>query len=145
MADTVTTQWLVNGPRYAVGKFTNVSDGVGEVNVLKIDATASGPLGWNVRGQTLYPGIHLSVAEIKFSVSQMALRVEWQATANLDMLTLGTSDHWLFGNERLGFAGIVVPPGTVGATGSILFTTLGQAANSCYTVIITLTKNIPNL
>lgn len=144
MVDVVTSQWLVNGPRYAVGKFTNVSDGTGEAGVIKVDATATGPLGWLTKGNMLYPGIHLTLAEIKFSVSQMALLMEWQATANVDLLALGTSDHWLLSNERLGFAGLTVPPGTPGATGSILFRTVGAAANSTYSVILTFTKNIPN-
>jgi len=144
MADSVTTQWLENGPRFAVGKFTNVSDATGEVAVVKVDATATGPLGWRMSGQMLYPGTHLAMTEIKFSISQMALRIMWQATANVDLLALGTSDHWTFLGERNGFGGLVVPPGTAGATGSILFTTLGAAANSTYTIIATFTKNLPN-
>jgi len=143
MADTVTTQWLENGPRFAIAKFTNLSDATGETGVLKVDATSSGPLGVRFQGNVLYPGVHLAVYAIKYSTASMALRIQWQATANVDMLILQATDHWQFLNERNGFGGLVVPSGTPGATGSILFSTLGAAANSGYTVILYLTKNIP--
>jgi hypothetical protein len=66
LADVVTTQLLENGPRNVVYKFTNVSDGTGESQVIKIDATSSGPLGDIVQGQTFYPGVHLKLTEIKY-------------------------------------------------------------------------------
>lgn len=143
MADVVTTQWLENGPRYAIGKFTNVSDATGEAAVLKVDATSSGVLGVRFQGNLLFPGIHLAVYAIKYSVASMALRIMWQATANTDMMIVQATDHWQFLNERNGFGGLTVPAGTAGATGSILFSTLGAAQNSAYTVLLYLTKNIP--
>ena len=39
MADAVTTQTIIDGPREAVLKFTNVSDGTGESAVAKIDVS----------------------------------------------------------------------------------------------------------
>ena len=142
MADLVTSQWLHNGPRYAVAKFTNVSDATGELDVVKVDATATGPLGNRDQGQLIYPGTKLAVYAVKYSTAGMALRIQWQATVPLDMLVVSATDHWQFLNEQDGFAGLTVPAGTAGATGSILFTTVGAAANSSYTVILYLTKNI---
>lgn len=144
MADTVTSNFLVNGPRYAVLKLTSVSDGTGEAGVVKVDATATGLLGWNVKGQMVYPGVHLALSEIKFSVGGMGVRLQWQASANQDLLIFQASDHWVLGGERLGFAGLSPPSGLAGATGSILLTTIGAAANSSYSLILTLIKNLPN-
>jgi hypothetical protein len=143
MADTVTSQILENGQRLVVYKFTNASDGTGENNVTKVDATATGPLGVIVQGQTFYPGTHLKIVEIKYSVFSMGLRIQWVANANVDALVLQATDHWKFLDERMGFGGIYVPSGTAGATGSISFTTVGAAAGSGYTVVMTLTKGVP--
>ena len=40
MADTVTSQTIVDGPRNCIMKFTNVSDGTGESAVAKVDVSA---------------------------------------------------------------------------------------------------------
>ena len=40
MADAVTSQTLVDGPKKAVLKFTNISDGTGESAVKKVDVSA---------------------------------------------------------------------------------------------------------
>jgi hypothetical protein len=143
LADLVTSQILVNGPRLAVVKFTNFSDGTGEAGVVKIDATATGPYGVPFQGQTFYPGIHLAVTEIKYSVNGMSLRVQWVATANVDMLVLQATDHWIFLNERTGFGGLTPPVGPAGITGSVAFTTNGAATGSSYSMIVTFTKNVP--
>jgi hypothetical protein len=142
MADLVTSQLLHHGGRYVVFKFTSVSDGTGEAGVVKVDATATGPLGNRFQGNILYPGLHLAVYAIKYSTAGMALRIQWQATVNADMLIVSATDHWQFLNEREGFGGLVVPAGLAGATGSIAFTTVGAATNSSYTVLLYLTKNI---
>lgn len=143
MADTVTSQLLENGNRLVVYKFTNLSDATGETGVIKVDATSSGPLGVKVQGQTFYPGTNLKIVEIKYSVFSMGLRIQWEATSNVDCLVLQATDHWKILDERMGFGGLYVPPGTVGATGSIAFTTVGAAAGSGYTIIMTLTKGAP--
>ena len=40
MADAVTSQTFIDGPKHAVIKFTNVSDGSGESAVTKVDVSA---------------------------------------------------------------------------------------------------------
>lgn len=143
MADLVTSQILENGPRFIVAKFTNLSDATGENGVTKINATSSGPFGVVFQGNTIYPGLHLAVTRVFFSVTGMALRIQWHATVNADMLILSQSDNWNFpGDQMRGFGGLTVPAGLAGATGSIDFTTVGAVANSAYTVIMQLTKNI---
>lgn len=143
MADTVTTQIFDNGPRNAVVKFTNVSDGTGETGVVKVNATSTGPYGVPFQGQTFYPGVNIKLISIKYSVFGMGLRVQWQGSPNLDMLVLQATDHWTFLNERDGFGGLYPPIGASGMTGSILFTTVGAGVGSGYTIIMALTKGIP--
>jgi hypothetical protein len=144
MVDVVSSQILENGPRFIVAKYTSLSDATGEAGVTKLDATSTGPFGIVFQGNTLYPGIHLSVLSVWFSVVGMTLRVQWHATANLDIFVLNQSDNWQFLDaNRGGFAGITPPVGPAGITGSIDFTTAGALANSGYTIILKCAKNIP--
>jgi hypothetical protein len=144
MVDVVSTQILENGPRFIVTKFTSLSDATGESGVTKLNATSSGPYGVVFQGNTIYPGIHLAVVAVWFSVTGMALRVQWHATSNVDMMVLSQADNWQFLDlGRGGFGGLTPPTGVTGITGSIDFTTAAQVANSGYTVILKCTKNIP--
>jgi hypothetical protein len=143
MADFVGSQILENGPRFIVAKFTNLSDATGEVGITKIDATSTGPYGVVFQGNTLYPGIHISLVRLWFSVTGMILRLQWHATANVDIVNLTQSDSWEFLDTRGGFGGLTPPIGVSGITGSIDFTTAAQVANSGYTVVMKLAKNIP--
>lgn len=145
MPAVFTSQILENGPRFIVAKFTGYFDNTGqdETGVVKIDATDTGPYGNIVQGQTFYPGIHLAVTSIKYSMAGGLLRIQWQATSDEDMFVLQATDHWDFLNERNGFGGLTAPSTLAGATGSIAFTTEGTNQGSGYTVIFTCTKNIP--
>lgn len=123
-------------------KFTNLSDGTGESAVTKIDPTSSGALGVTIQGNTLYPGVHLKVMEIRYTVSGMTLQIDWDATSDVTM--------WLLqGFGELDFSktgGLAVPQSggapVAGATGKILFTTLGAGAGSSYTVEMLCKKDI---
>lgn len=139
MADTVTTTIINNGPRNIVVAFTNVSDGTGEAGVLKLNATSTGPYGVLVQGQTFYPGIHLKIREIDYDVKGMLLRMQWVATTPVDIFPLGGFGRLKFQQ----FAGLIVPPGVAGITGSIQFTTQGQMPNSSYSIVLRCTKNVP--
>lgn len=148
MADVVTSQTLENGPRFAVVKFTNLSDGTGESGVTKVNATSSGTFGVVIQGNTVYPGVNLKVVDVWYNVANMALRVQWHASSNVDMMVLQGFGHWQFLNQRGGIQGLVCPS-AAGITGSIDFTTVDQAAGAAgappgnYTVIMTLVKGIP--
>lgn len=137
MADAVTSQLLFNGRRHLSYKFTNESDGTGEAAVVKVDATSS-TNGIFLSGQTILCGVHLKVARIIYSVFNMGLRVLWDATTDTDMVILNGFGEMDFRS----IAGLQNPLGT-GATGSILFTTVGAAAGSSYSVVLHLTKGIP--
>lgn len=141
MADLVTSQIIENGPRFIVAKFTNLSDATGEAGVTKINATSSGPFGVVRQGQTIYPGTGLALLSIWYSISAMVLRIQWHGTPNIDMINLVQADNWQLMDQRGGIPGLPCPGGT-GVTGSIDFTTVGAAANSAYTVVMKLAKNI---
>lgn len=138
MADAVTSQILENGPRRLTMKFTSVSDGGGEAGVVKVDATASGPGGVVIQGQTLFPGVHLKVEEIDYDIKSMGLRIQWVATTNVDMEVLGG-----FGVKSYRSSGPLQNPKTTGATGSIAFTTLNANLNASYTVVLKMLKGLP--
>lgn len=145
MADTVTSQLIENGPRRAVYKFTNVSDGTGENGVVKVNATATGPLGVVVQGQTFYPGVNLKVIDIIYDTSPgLAVRMQWEASSNVDLwiCTGQGAGPFSFLDSRGGFSGLP-NPNTAGSTGSILFTTAGQSSGSSYSIVLTLLKGIP--
>src|SRR5580693_5672693 len=89
MADAVTSQLIANGRRNWGYVFTNLSDGTGETNVVKVDGSAAGPLGVLIRGQTFYPLAHIKITEIEYDVKGMALEIIWDATSSANATVLG--------------------------------------------------------
>lgn len=138
MADTVTSLLLENGPRNFGYSFTNLSDGTGESGVVKVDGSATGPLGVVQQGQTIYPTVHIKIRSVIYSVVNMALRIRWDASSPLDALILNGFGNLDFGTE----GAIFIPVGTTGATGKILFTTVAAANNSSYSVVMRGLKGI---
>lgn len=137
MADTVTSQVLLNGPRDLVMKFTNESDSTGESGVTKVDATST-LYANTVQGNVVVPGVHLKVTKVVYDIKGMGLRILWDATADTDMLVLGG-----YGTMDFKDIGGLQNPNNTGATGSILFTTVGAASGSSYSVILYMTKGVP--
>lgn len=130
MADTVTSQTIANGPRNLIMKFTNESDGTGESAVKKVDAQSA-----TFANQGVVPGVHLKIARVTFTVSGGELRMQWDASSATDIDILaytGTQDYTFFGG--------LTNPNAAGATGSILFTTVGFTAGSSYTVVLEMLK-----
>lgn len=137
MADVVTSQVLLNGPRHLVMKFTNESDSTGESSVTKVDATST-TYANTVQGNVVVPGTHLKVTKVIYDVKGMGLRIQWDADTDTDMLVLGGYGTMDFHD----IGGLQNPMGT-GATGSIKFTTVGAASGSSYSVIMHMTKGVP--
>ena len=143
MADAVTSQLIANGPRNWGYVFTNISDGTGEAAVVKVDGSASGPLGVIIGGATIFPLDHIKITEIEYDVKGMALEIIWDATTSVNATVLsgfGRLNYHKFGGlAAVDSAGVLL----VGATGKIKFTTLGQVPTSGYTVYMRGTKGIP--
>jgi hypothetical protein len=139
LADVVTSQLVENGNNWWVYVLTNLSDGTGETNVVKVDGSPSGPLGVNLIGQTLYPGVHLKIREVEYSVQNMGVKLTWDASptpANCLLL----EGYGKFNFDKVG--GLVIPPTLVGATGKILLSTVLPQVSSQYTLKIRGTKGI---
>jgi hypothetical protein len=142
MSDVVATQVLENGQQWYRVKFTSVSDGTGETAVVKIDPTSTGALGVTIQGNTLYPGTHLKIMRMDYTVSGMTLQIDWDASTDVTA--------WLLqGFGKLDFrksGGLFVPQSggapVAGATGKVLFTTLGAGGGSSYTVDMWCKKDI---
>lgn len=131
MADAVTTQVLLDGPRNVVMKFTNISDGVGEAAVTKADLTtlAKGPRGESLTG--------LVIDRVEFDTHTMALDVLWDAATPQLAFSI-PKDH----NGSLDWTDVGGLHNNAGAgkNGNIKFTTIGAAAGARYAVTLFLRK-----
>lgn len=126
MADAVASQTLFDGPKFAVMKFTNVSDGTGEAAVLKVDVSALAGAPSEVK-----------INKVHYSTSGMAVRILWDATTDVDALLLASDQTGCL--DFTSFGGLKNNAGT-GKTGDIMFTTVGHTSGDIYTVILELAK-----
>lgn len=133
MADAVTTQVLKDHAKAFAVKLTNVSDGTGETNVIKIDASA-------LVANNGLSDERLSITKLFWSVASgtsatMSPRISllWAgASANTLIATLTGSGFWDL--TSAGQAPLI--NNATSPTGDILLSTAGFTANAAYTVII---------
>lgn len=124
MADDVSSQIILDGPRNVVMKFTSVSDGTGEAAVLKVDVSALSGAPTRVR-----------INKIQYSVSGMVARLLWDATTDVTIVDL-QGDGFLKAHH---FGGLI-NNGGAGVTGDIMLTTFGHTSGDSYTIILEMTK-----
>ena len=131
MADTVASQTIDDGPRYAVIKLTNVSDGTGESAVTKVDVSglASNANGVACTGAT--------IQKIWWQCTGMKVSILFDATSDVLAIQLGENqsgyhDYTLFG-------GLTTNAGS-GKTGDIKFPTVNHSSGDTYTIILYLKK-----
>lgn len=125
MADAVTSQKIIDGPKKVVYKFTNISDGTGESAVLKVD----------VSGLSGAPA-SVKITRIQYEVVGMSLQILWDADTDdvgLILQSAGYMDFTCFGG--------LPNPKSTGWTGDIKFTTTGHTSGDTYTVIMELEKS----
>lgn len=123
MADTVTSQTLVNGSRNLVMKFTNASDGTGEAAVTKVDVSA---LGYS----------DVKIDRIHFSATGMGVRLLWDATSDVTAFEIGAGETGTL--DFCKFGGLTNNAGA-GKTGDINLTTTGATNGDSYTLILEMT------
>jgi hypothetical protein len=125
MADAVTSQTIVDGPKNVVMKFTSVSDGTGESAVTKVDVSAlvSAPA-------------KVKINKIHYSVAGMVARLLWDATTDVTIVDL-QGDGCLDCSE---FGGLYNNAGT-GVTGDIQLTTVGHTSGDSYSIILEMEKS----
>jgi hypothetical protein len=128
MADTVDVKAVFSGRRNKVYHLTNISDGTGESDVIKVDISALTAPGSNGPVTATYSAID----RIEYSVwgfNYVAL--EWDHTTDDEIAILqgqGVMDWSIAGGN--------VDPRSAGATGDIVLTTNGGAAGSGYDITI---------
>jgi|TARA_R100001443_G_scaffold25377_1_gene38212 hypothetical protein len=131
MADTVASQTIDDGPKYAVIKLTNVSDGTGESAVTKVDVSglASNANGVACTGAT--------IQKIWWQCTGMKVSILFDATSDVLAIQLGENQSGY--HDYTSFGGLTNNAGS-GKTGDIKFTTVGHSSGDTYTIILYLKK-----
>jgi hypothetical protein len=131
VADVVASQTIIDGQKTAVLKLTNVSDGTGESNVVKVDVSGLSALP----NGTACTGV--VIEKIWWQCIGMKVQLLWDATTNLFCIELGEnqSGH----HDYTDFGGFPNNAGG-GKTGDLLFTTVGHTNADTYTVILYMRK-----
>ena len=129
MADSVGSQTIQDGPKRAIMKFTNVSDGTGESAVLKVDVSS---LENSSRGLAC---TGVSIESIHYTTSGMSVDILWDATS--DVVAWTVSGH---GYLDFRSVGPLVNNGGSGVSGDIDFTTHGHTSGDVYSIILNLGK-----
>jgi hypothetical protein len=127
MADAVSTQVLKDHASAWAVKLTNISDGTGETNVVKVSANTL--VASNGDGSTQ----RLSITKLFWNVSSNRVNLLWRGTTNTLITTLTGTGYWNLVGE--GSMPLTNNAGA-GANGDILVTTSGFVAGSAYTIIM---------
>tara|TARA_Y100001938_G_scaffold150353_1_gene240886 strand:+ start:252 stop:656 length:405 start_codon:yes stop_codon:yes gene_type:complete len=131
MADAVTSQTIIDGPKTAVLKFTNVSDGTGESAVKKVDVSA---LATTQDGKTCTGA---TIEKIWWQCNGMKVQLLFDASSNVFCIELGENQSGY--HDYTSFGGLPNNAGS-GVTGDILFTTVGHSSADTYTVMLQVRK-----
>jgi hypothetical protein len=127
MADAVTSQTILDGERLFIGKFTNISDGTGEVGALKIDVST---LSASAAGNACN-GVKIN--KVWAQTQGMGVDILWDATTDLLCDTIPADQLYML--DYSSFGGLPNNAGT-GKTGDVLFSTVGAASGDRYTIVI---------
>lgn len=137
MADAVSTQVISDGPKYAVIKFTNISDGTGEAAVVKVDPATLSKLGGP--GADKAVPTELSIERIWYDTDGMGVDILWDANTPVLAHTLTKGAQW--GDLDFSTFGGLINNGGAGKNGKIKFTTTGTpGAGARYSITLKLKK-----
>ena len=131
MADSPTSQTLVDNQMTAVMLFTNVSDGTGESLVTKVNVAN---LAVNALGQAC---TGVSVQKIHTACHGMEFRLFWDATTDVIFFASAQNNQFTF--DFTSFGGLRNNSGA-GKTGNILLSTFDQSLGDTYTLVLEMTK-----
>ena len=131
MADAVTSQTIIDGPKTAVLKFTNISDGTGESAVTKVDVSA---LSANGNGTSCTGA---AIEKIWWQCTGMKVSILFDASTDVLAIQLGENQSGY--HDYTSFGGIVNNAGS-GKTGDIQFTTVAHSSADTYTIIMQVRK-----
>ena len=127
MADAVSTQVLKDHASAWAVKLTNISDGTGETNIVKVSANTLVASNGDSSTQ------RLSITKLFWNVSSNRVNLLWRGTTNTLITTLTGTGYWNLVGE--GSMPLTNNAGA-GANGDILLTTSGFVAGSAYTIIM---------
>jgi len=130
MADAVTTQILFQGAKVLVMKFTNISDGTGETNVVKVNISTLLPYQGN-------PCVDVQIDKIYAMTHGLEIKLNWAATTPQLIMTI--PQNVMSTQVYDEFGGINNNAGA-GKTGNITFTTSNASAGDMYTIILVMRK-----
>lgn len=127
MPDVVSSQTILDGERLFIGKFTNISDGTGETDVVKIDVSTLRPnaFGYACNG--------VKINKIWATTHGMEVRILFDATTDTFAWMIPQNTNYLMDFST--FGGIPSNAGA-GVTGDILFTTADASAGDMYTIVL---------
>ena len=131
MADAVTSQTFIDGPKHAVLKFTNVSDGSGEDAVTKVDVSA---LATSADGDACSSVV---IERIWWQCIGMKVQILFDASTDVMAIELGENQS---GNHDYTLFGGLINNAGSGVTGDINFTTVGHSSADTYTIILYMRK-----
>jgi hypothetical protein len=132
MADSVTSQTLLDGERLAIMKFTNISDGTGETAVTKVTASS---LTASNSGKACTGVV---VNKITSVCHGMEVRMYWDASTDVPFFLANINSNYT--NDFSNFGGITNNSGT-GKNGNIVFSTADASAGDTYTVVLEMVKS----
>lgn len=134
MADAVTSQVLLDGPKNLVMRFTNASDGTGEAAVDKVDPAALA--AQKIMGVDRKP-VELVIDKVDYHTFGMSVEILWDATADVRAALVPESE-----SGSMDFCKVGGVPNNAGAgkTGKIQFTTVGHATGDRYDITLYMRK-----
>jgi hypothetical protein len=124
MADAVTTNIMFESSTDLVVQFTNISDGNGEADVVKVDVSALTP-----------PCAEVDILKVVFATDGMAVRIEWDATVDIPAVLIPANQTGVL-DFRKDWPGGLRNFGGSGKTGDVLFTTVGHTSGDTYTIVL---------
>lgn len=131
MADAVATQILFDGDRKAIMKFTDLSDGTGEVKVAKV---VPGSLSPSPSGKAC---VGVTIIRIYAQTHGLQVALYWDAAADVLITVVPQNTNYIMDYSLFGG---LWDNSTTGKTGSVLFSTLDTSAGDSYTIILEMVK-----
>lgn len=127
MADTVTSQTLLSGPRRHVVVLTGISDGTGESAAVKVDKSALKTADGAEPSKLAIERAQWTMQGIDY------IKLAWDHTTDDTALVLS-------GDGKLCFesVGALKDPGSAGGTGDLVLTSVGATDGGSYTLMLDL-------
>lgn len=129
MANTLTSQTILDGERLAILKFTGFVD-TAETDVVKVDVSTLNPQG-------ALPCTGCKLNKVWSQTHGCEVELLWAATTPLMIITIPQNNNYFM--DYSSFGGIPNNSGA-GKTGDISFTTLNVSAGDTYSIVLEVIK-----